>query len=274
MFSQVTDFFDECAAFTELIDRAHSTLGAELFNRPTRFKQWTLNDILGHLHVWNRAADTALHNPAHFDEFMALVASAFQRNQVRAFERHWLKGLEDEALFAAWRDYVPAMCERFGNADPGQRVRWAGPDMSVRSSITARLMETWAHSQAVYDLLGVVREDHDRIRNIVVLGINTYEWTFKNRRLTPPEPVPSVILEAPSGAVWAFNDSGKRDVIRGSASEFCQVVTQVRNVEDTALDVQGEHASQWMAIAQCFAGGPETPPAPGTRFTASKRLCP
>ncbi len=73
MFSQVTDFSNECAAFTELIDRAHSTLGAGLFAIPTQFKQWTLNDILGHLHIWNWAADTSLHSPAHFEEFMALV---------------------------------------------------------------------------------------------------------------------------------------------------------------------------------------------------------
>ena len=38
--------------------------------------------------------------------------------------------------------------------------------MSARSSISARLMETWAHGQAVYDRLGVVRVDTDRIRNI------------------------------------------------------------------------------------------------------------
>jgi hypothetical protein len=59
--------------------------------------------------------------------------------------------------------------------------------------------------------------------------------------------------------------------VEGSASEFCQVVTQVRNVADTRLRVSGETARRWMAIAQCFAGGPETPPAPGTRFRKPPR---
>ena len=36
--------------------------------------------------------------------------------------------------------------------------------MSARSSISARLMETWAHGQEVYDHLGVVRVDADRIK--------------------------------------------------------------------------------------------------------------
>jgi len=55
--------------------------------------------------------------------------------------------------------------------------------------------------------------------------------------------------------------------VAGDATEFCQVVTQTRNVADTRLDVKGETAVRWMAMAQCFAGPPEDPPEPGTRHT-------
>jgi len=44
----------------------------------------------------------------------------------------------------------------------------------------------------------------------------------------------------------------------------------VRNVADTTLRVEGETARQWMSIAQCFAGPPETPPAPGARYRVSQ----
>ena len=37
------------------------------------------------------------------------------------------------------------------------------------------------------------------------------------------------------------------------------------DVADTKLEVVGPVATQWMSIAQCFAGGPVDPPAPGTR---------
>jgi uncharacterized protein (TIGR03084 family) len=128
--------------------------------------------------------------------------------------------------------------------------------MSVRTGITARLMETWAHGQAVYDLLGVERIDTDRIRNIAQLGVNTFGWTFKTNGQTPPEVVPYVRLVAPSGAVWTFNAPSDTDRIEGSATEFCQVVTQVRNIADTQLTVVGDAAQRWMSIAQCFAGPP------------------
>ena len=138
--------------------------------------------------------------------------------------------------------------------------------MSARSSITARLMETWAHGQAVYDMLGVERVNADRIRNIAVLGINTFGWTFATHKQPLPAIAPHVRLTAPSGAIWTWNEPSETDLIEGSATEFCQVVTQVRNIADTRLKVVGEAATRWMAIAQCFAGPPETPPAPGTRF--------
>ena len=53
-----------------------------------------------------------------------------------------------------------------------------GPDMSVRSSISARHMETWAHAQAIYDALGVDRVNEDRIKNIVIIGNNTFKYCF------------------------------------------------------------------------------------------------
>jgi uncharacterized protein (TIGR03084 family) len=181
----------------------------------------------------------------------------------------WLQGLRGRALLETWRDFYREMAGHFGEADPKRRVKWAGPDMSVRSSISARLMETWAHGQEIYDILGVERVNGDRIRNIAHLGMNTFGWTFANRGLDVPTVRPYVRLTAPSGDVWEWNDPNEADRVEGDASEFCQVVTQVRNVADTKLSVVGETATRWMSIAQCFAGAVADPPPPGTRFRVS-----
>ena len=169
-------------------------------------------------------------------------------------------------LAAAWLSLCRDMGPRWEKLDPKTRVPWAGPDMSVRSSMTARQMETWAHGQEVFDLLGLKREEQDRIRNIVVLGVNTFGWTFKVRGWEIPETMPHVSLTLPSGAVAEFGEPGDAGSITGSAVEFAQVVTQTRNIADTGLSVEGTVATTWMDNAQCFAGPPETPPAPGSRF--------
>ena len=158
------------------------------------------------------------------------------------------------------------MSERFAGADPKARVPWVGPDMSVRSSISARLMETWSHAQALFDLFGVVRQDRDHVRNVVILGVNTFGWTYMNRRLEVPEAMPFLRLTAPSGEIWEWGDPSEEERIEGAAVEFCQVVTQTRNIADTALQVTGPVANEWMGMAQCFAGPPVAPPAPGQRY--------
>jgi hypothetical protein len=77
-----------------------------------------------------------------------------------------------------------------------------------------------------------------------------------------------VRLTAPSGAIWEWNDPTPANAVEGDALPFCQVVTQTRNVADTDLQATGEPARIWMSLAQCFAGPPNDPPPPGTRFVA------
>jgi hypothetical protein len=69
--------------------------------------------------------------------------------------------------------------------------------------------------------------------------------------------------------VWEWNEPSDTDFVRGDAVDFCQTVTQTRNVADTALEVKGDVSTAWMKIAQCFAGGPVDPPAAGVRGPAS-----
>lgn len=269
MLTQAEDLLAETKSLASIL----TDLTDDQFETMTAFKGWTINDVLRHLHVWNRAAYLSYAQPDQFDAYMTQVMGITRSGRsMRDVELEHSKGLGGHALVRAWTDYATQMTAAFLTADPAQRVKWAGPDMSVRSSVSARLMETWAHGQELHDVLGVVRKNADRIHNIVVLGVNTYGWTFRNRKLDVPEPKPYIRLTAPSGVEWVFNEGASESSVHGTAEEFCQVVTQVRNVGDTLLQVEGPNARAWMAIAQCFAGPPNDPPPVGSRVTAKSRL--
>lgn len=264
---EAQDFLDESKALHALVQ----PLADADYQRPTQFKGWTINHVLQHLHFFNLAAIYSLQDAARFDALYAKLTRKRSggMSTVEATDE-LLEGVHGQALLQLWQDGFHKTAEAFGQADARQRVRWVGPDMSARSSISARLMETWAHGQEIYDLLGVVRKNADRIRSIAVIGVNTYGWTFRNRGEQIPEPQPHVRLTAPSGALWKWNDASEEHLVEGMAEEFCQVVTQVRNIKDTRLRVVGTPAERWMAVAQCFAGPVETPPAPGTRGPQSQ----
>lgn len=268
MLQQALDFKAESDALFKLL----SPLADADFERKTLFNDWSINDVLQHLHYFNYAADLSLHDEEGILKLIADLQAAYGRGETMvSYTNDQLDGVKGRALLALWHEYYTGMVDHFHAVDPKKRLKWAGPDMSVLSSITARLMETWSHAQEVYDLLGVVREEKDHIRNVVVMGNNTYGWTFKNRGEEVPEPRPFLKLTAPSGEIWEFNDPGTGESIEGLAAEFCQVVTQTRNIADTALVVTGDNATRWMAVAQCFAGPPRTPPAKGTRHIQTQR---
>ncbi len=261
--SQALDFRDEC-------DALHSALAnapAEAWTEPTQFKGWTFDDVLGHLYFFDHASEVAARSR---DEVQALFRDIFQAGATGVslidYSRRWLQGCAGTGLVERWRTQYQRLADIYSAFEPDQRLAWAGPDMSARSFMSARQMETWAHGQAIFDALGIDRVEHDRLRNIAVMGVNTFSWTFKVNRLEVPTVKPYVRLTSPSGADWEWNDSSSPERVEGSAVEFCRVVTQTRNLLDTHLAVTGDIARQWMGSAQCFAGPPEKPPAPGTRF--------
>ncbi|KAE9625944.1 TIGR03084 family metal-binding protein [Parasedimentitalea maritima] len=260
---QAEDFRAESVALAGILE---SLPEAEFF-RPTLFKSWTIDHILGHLHLFNMAAEASLKGEETFAEFIDPVITDMQMGKsILECQFPWLEGMSGRALYEAWREGAENCADSFAQADPKLRVKWIGPDMSALSSITARQMETWAHGQAVFDLLGLERKEQDSIRNIAHLGVATFSWTFRNRKEEVPNPAPYVELTGPSGAVWQWNEPQKDNAVRGKASEFAQVVTQTRSVADTSLQVTGNTACSWMEQAQCFAGPPETPPSMGQRY--------
>jgi uncharacterized protein (TIGR03084 family) len=254
------DFLDESHALSSLLEAREMDWDRELL-----FKGWSANQILRHLHLWNEAALLSLTDTEGFTGMLQEAMPKMMAGGLRAYEDERYGDLEGDRLRTAWLEGAKRTADAFGTADPDRRLPWVGPPMSAASSIGARLMETWAHGQALYDDLGTERRDTDRIEEIATLGVRTFGWTYTVRGEPKPDVKPYVELKAPSGAVWRYNDERSDERIEGPATAFCQVVTQTRNIADVPLEVTGPVATDWMSKAQCFAGGAEAPPAPGQR---------
>ncbi|MEL6379062.1 MAG: TIGR03084 family metal-binding protein [Pseudomonadota bacterium] len=275
--SDVSNPMPEAASFLAEGAALHAvlaTLAANQLTEATQFKSWTFEDIVTHLYLWNEGALLTLTDPPAFQNLVARVMSRLGAgDDHRDLQRTWLAethpGICGAALVTSWWQSHQQCAERFASADPDLRVNWFGPPMTGRSKIIARQMECWAHGQAIFDHLGLERTDDDRLRPIAHLGVTTYSFAFRNRSLNPPVPKPYVRLTAPSGAVWEWNEAQEDNQVSGPATQFCQIVCQTRAFADTRVQVTGKTASAWMAIAQCFAGPPHPPPAPGSRYRRS-----
>ncbi len=239
--------------------------GAE-WHAPTDFYGWTPWDEIAHLFFFDETAAQALADPAGFErDKRALEEALASGRSMREIAQERFGLLDGTALLRQWTGCNEALCASLSGLDAKARLPWYGPSMSARSFVTARLMETWAHGQDIHDLLGRAHESGAALHPIAHLGVTTYAWTFVNRKLAPPQPVPYVELEAPDGSRWTWGEPSERDYVKGPAQDFVLLVTQRRHRLDTRLRWAGASAQQWTLLAQCFAGEAADGPAPGMR---------
>ncbi len=232
---------DLLAEYSQLASLAEA-LTPQQWVQKTPFHGWTPWDEIAHLCFFDETGMLAATDPEAFTAATAeLVKQLGSGLEIDVIARARFGHLDGSRLLPYWRQGFERLIDALSRMDPKARLPWYGPTMSVRSFATARMMETWAHGQDIYDFTGRRRTVGDRIKNIAHLGVSTFRWSFVNRNLHVPEPAPYVELLAPSGERWIWNDppSGQ-DYLRGSAA-------------------------RWLPIAQCYAGPPEDAPAPGVR---------
>jgi uncharacterized protein (TIGR03084 family) len=265
------DIAADLAAEQEALDDVVAGLTPEQWHLATPSPGWDVADQIGHLAYFDDTARMALADPEAFVAHRAelLVAFADSAAVEQATLRRY-RAMSAEQLLDTWRRGRSELAAAAAAADPGSRVEWYGPSMSLRSFLTARLMETWAHGQDVVDAVGGERPPTDRLRHVAQLGVITRAWSYRNRRLEPPEGEVRVELASPSGATWEWGPADGEDSVTGPAVDFCLVVTQRRHVDDTALVTTGPLAREWMLCAQAFAGPATDGPAPSPPHAASR----
>jgi uncharacterized protein (TIGR03084 family) len=234
------------------------------WERPTPAAGWTVRDQLSHLAYFDGAARLSMADP---DAFRALRAEAVADiEKFVAATLDYGRDIAGSELLHRFTEERRGLVEAARAVPDGVRVPWYGPDMTVASSLTARIMETWAHGQDVADALGVARPLTGRLRHVCDIGIRARPFSYRNRGLEPPDTPLRVELVAPDGTVWDWGPPDAADRVTGPALDFALVVTQRRLLADSALEAEGHDARTWIAFAQAYAGDPTTTdPARGTR---------
>jgi uncharacterized protein (TIGR03084 family) len=252
----IEDLAAETADLRAILD----PLPADRWLLPTPAPGWTIADQVSHLSYFDDAAVTSATDPEAFAAEQARLTDGGESADTIAARYRQLSGTELLDWFGRARATLLAV---FAELDPAARVPWFGPPMSVASSVTARLMETWAHGQDIADTLGVHRQPTGRLRHVAHIGVGARPFSYMSHNLAVPvEPV-RVELTAPSGELWTWGPAEAADRVTGPALDFCLLVTQRRHAADTAATAVGPTARQWLTIAQAFAGPPGTGRVPG-----------
>jgi uncharacterized protein (TIGR03084 family) len=254
---------EDLAAEQLALDGVLGRMGAAQWELPTHAPGWLVRDQVTHLAHFDEVARLAI---VDADRFRADAQSVRSGGGPVSYEERYLargRAMSPGALRERWREASAALVSATRAVDGKAKLPWYGPDMSVLSFVTARLMETWSHGLDIVDVVGIERPDTDRLRHVVFLGVRTRAFSYVNRGLAPNTAPVYVSLTAPSGAIWTFGEPDAADRVTGPARDFCGVVTQRRHVADTDLAVTGPAAEEWMQLAQAFAGPPGRGRRPG-----------
>ena len=171
MISLCIDLTEECSALHKQLAQLDETQ----WYLPTGFKGWSIYDHCCHLCISEEIAFLAVNDGTVFKKEM------IRRQQTRVAnnqqEPDWKNTLipsygnyNGHQLLKRWNTTSTRLQKALQPLIPTQRIPWHGPDMSARSFATARLMETWAHGQSIYDSLGIHRKNTDRLKHICELG--------------------------------------------------------------------------------------------------------
>jgi uncharacterized protein (TIGR03084 family) len=263
---RMSDLAADLAAESADIDALVDPLPEPDWEIPTPAAGWLIRDQISHLAYFDGTTVQSIVDPEGFQVHMReMLVWGFEFPDRVALEHRAVPAAE---LRAWWRRARQNLVDCAKDRDPGERVPWYGPSMSLASSITARIMETWAHGQDIADALGVSRRPTERLRHIAHLGIGARAFSYQANKLEIPDAPIRVELLAPDGTQWTWGPAEAADLVAGDALDFCLLVTQRRHRDEVALRIVGDAASSWMRIAQAFAGAA----GPGRPAPVSDRL--
>jgi uncharacterized protein (TIGR03084 family) len=251
---------DDLTAETAALRAMLAGLGEHDWRLPTPADGWSIADQVSHLAFFDDAAVQSATDPEAFAAQLQRELTAGDVTPDVIAER--FRSIPGAGLLGWFDASRRHLIEIFSALDPAARVPWFGLPMSAASSLTARIMETWAHGQDVADALGEPREPTARLRHIAHIGVRALPYSFSvHGRDVPPEPV-RIELAGPAGDLWTWGPQDAENRVSGPALDFCLLVTQRRHRDDLRMSSSGPVAGEWLSIAQAFAGpaGPGRPP--------------
>ncbi len=108
MLQEITDFHSEGKELRGLLE----TLAEADWQRKTAFKDWTVNDVVLHLHCSDISAAASVRDPAEYEALRAEIAERRKGGKSMVEEsRQRFPDLKGKALLTRWWDQLEQLCD-------------------------------------------------------------------------------------------------------------------------------------------------------------------
>lgn len=262
------EILSDLVAEQQHLDQFLQTLRDRQWSTPTPAEGWSIQDTVSHLaYVESFAAEVLAEGKKRIDA--ENVESIDEWTQIGVEQG---RGRRHQEIIEWWRFGRADVVDALSRMLPSDRVPWLYGDMSARSFATLRLMETWAHGldikAAILDRITPLDEppdhlgedeewvdplaDTSRLRHIASLGQRSLPFAFEQAGEEYPESGIRVEVMGPLYAAWRFGPEDTDQVIKGMAGDWCRLVVQRQDPEDTGLKAVGEYAEKALHYARAY----------------------
>lgn len=263
------EILSDLVAEQQHLDQFLQTLRDRQWPTPTPAEGWTIQDTVSHLaYTESFAAEVLDQGRARLEEEIKGVSSLDEWTE-RGVEQG--RGRRHQEIIEWWRFGRADVVEALSRMVATDRVPWLHGDMSAKTFATTRLMETWAHGldikAAMLDRMTPLEQPPDdvdpeewedpladtaRLRHIAHLGQQTLPFAFRQAGETYPEAGIRVEVMGPLYAAWRFGPEDTDQVIKGMAGDWCRLVVQRVDLDDTGLKAVGEDAEKALSVARAY----------------------
>ncbi|MEO6604058.1 MAG: TIGR03084 family metal-binding protein, partial [Aeromicrobium sp.] len=191
---------------------------------------WTVTHQIGHLHWTDIASLTAITDEAAFAE--GLKEAAANPTGFVDLGAEEMALIPPAELLPLWRQGREDLQAALRGVPDGEKIPWYGPPMSPVSMVTARVMETWAHSHDVAETLGIQVPKTSRARHVAHIGVRARGYAYMMRGEQIPEGDVRVELNGPDGDLWTWGPEDAAERVTGSGYDFALLVTRRRHRDD------------------------------------------
>jgi uncharacterized protein (TIGR03084 family) len=245
----VSDFVAESDALDALL----ATLSDDDWLTATPADGWDIRDSVAHLAFANELADEIARTgrSGFMESITAESVDALSQVQL---DRG--RAMAPAEVYAWWRESVATLAGSVENLPPDARLPWGPMTMGIRSFMTGRLMETWAHGLDCFDAVGRDPVDTHRLLHVAHLGLSALPYAFMVHGLPAPGAV-GLVLEAPDRSTWRLGYASAPTIIEGSAGDWCRAaVRRDRRGERARLRGVGPDAAAVIENVQAYLSAP------------------
>jgi uncharacterized protein (TIGR03084 family) len=228
----------------QLLDQYLQSIPVRHWNTKTTFKNW---DITAHVSYLAGLEDLALN---------ALKKKGTEFNKYKGpkglekFEKECIakgKDMRPQDVIEWWRISRADVIETLGKSAQGKKLTWWKNEIDCMTFSVTKLAETWSHSLDIYEGMKKDYEDSIRIEHVAMFGWLNAQNASKLNKLKFQDL--RVELIGPEYKAWQFGDENSENSIKGSAGDWCRVVTgRLPKSSKPTLTTEGEFASKFVKM--------------------------